>query len=42
MGQPNFHAGELPQQPSKLFEDPIAGRTQPGIVGWQIHTLLLS
>ena len=42
MGQPNFHTGELPQQPSELFEDPIAGRTQPWIVGWQIHALLLS
>src|SRR5207249_3304033 len=26
MGQPYFHAGELPQQPSELFEDPVAGR----------------
>src|SRR5207253_8650420 len=42
MGQPNFHTGELPQQPSELFEYPIAGRTQPWIVGWQIHALLLS
>src|SRR5438034_994866 len=42
MGQPYFHAGELPQQPSELFEDPVAGRTQPWIVGWQIHALLLS
>src|SRR2546426_10806244 len=40
MGQPYFHAGELPQQPSELFEDPVAGRTQPWIVGWQIHALL--
>ncbi len=42
MGQPYFHAGELPQQPSKLFEDAVAVRTQPWIVGWQIHALLLS
>jgi len=42
MGQPYFHAGELPQQPSELFEDPVAGRTQPWIVGWQLHALLLS
>jgi hypothetical protein len=27
MRQPDFHAGELPQQGSELFEDPIAGRT---------------
>jgi hypothetical protein len=26
MRQPDFHAGELPQQSSELFEDPIAGR----------------
>src|SRR5437899_6605524 len=25
MGQPYFHAGELPQQPSELLEDPVAG-----------------
>src|SRR2546425_480859 len=42
MGQPYFHAGELPQQPSELFEDPVAGRTQPWIVGWQIHLLCRS
>ena len=27
MRQPNFHAGELSQQASELFEDPVAGRT---------------
>ena len=42
MGQPYFHAGQLPQQRSELFEDPVAGRTQPWIVGWQIYALLLS
>jgi hypothetical protein len=42
MRQPDFHAGELPQQGSELFEDPIAGRTQPWITGRQIHTSVLS
>src|SRR5881296_4684300 len=41
MGQPYFHAGELPQQGSELFEDPVAGRTQPWIMGRQIHAFLL-
>ena len=42
MRQPDFHAGELPQEGSELFKDPIAGRTQPWITGRQIHTLVLS
>lgn len=42
MRQPDFHADELPQQGSELFEDPIAGRTQPWITGRQIHTFVLS
>ena len=41
MRQPDFHAGELPQQASELFEDPIAGRTQPWIMGREIHAFLL-
>ena len=41
MRQPDFHAGELPEQGSELFEDPVAGRTEPGIMRGEIHTLLL-
>src|ERR1700682_6453308 len=42
MGQPDFHARELPQQRSELFEDPVTGWTQPWIVGGEIHAFLLS
>jgi len=41
MRKPDFHAGELPQQGSELFEDSVAGRTQPWIMRWQIHTFFL-
>jgi hypothetical protein len=41
MRQPDFHAGQLPQQCSELFEDPITRWTQAGIVGGEIHAFLL-
>jgi hypothetical protein len=41
MRQPDFHAGELPQHGSELFEDAIACRTQPWIMGREIHAFLL-
>ena len=41
MGQPDFHAGELPQQGSQLFQDAIAGRTQSWITRRQIDSFLL-
>src|ERR1051325_6468576 len=42
MGQPDFHAGELPQQCSELFEDPVSGRAQAWIVGGEVHTFFLT
>ena len=42
MRQPDFHAGQLPQQSSELFKNPVAGSTQPWIVSGKIHALLLS
>ena len=42
MGQPDFHTGELPQQCSELFEDPVTGRAQAGIVGGEIHAFFLT
>src|SRR5713226_9360362 len=41
MGQPNFHAGQLPQQCSELFEDPVTSGAQPWVVGGKIDTFLL-
>lgn len=41
MRQPDFHAGQLPQQSSELLEDAIAGRTQAGIMRRQIHAFVL-
>lgn len=42
MRQPDFHAGELPQQCSKLFKDPIAGRAEPRVAGVDIDAFFLS
>jgi hypothetical protein len=42
MRQPDFHAGQLPQQSSELLEDAIAGRAQAGIMRPQIHAFVLS
>jgi hypothetical protein len=41
MRQPDFHAGELPQQSPELFEDSIAGRAQAWIMRRQIDAALL-
>src|SRR5205807_3742147 len=41
MGQPDFHAGQLPQQCSELFEDPVTGGAQPWVVGGKIDAFLL-
>jgi len=41
MRKPDFHAGELPQQPSQLFKDAVAGWTQARIMRDQIDAFLL-
>src|SRR6058998_3186328 len=41
MSEPDFHPGELPKQCAELFENPVAGWTQPGIMGGQVHAFFL-